>query len=57
MVIQNKELSICEGRYIDIPDDIWIEVMPRIRNIKVISRERECVLYVSFVSLILIENV
>ncbi|KAK0438745.1 hypothetical protein EV421DRAFT_1906372 [Armillaria borealis] len=38
MVIQTNELTICEGRYVDIPEELWTEVSPSIRNIKVISR-------------------
>ncbi|KAK0186321.1 hypothetical protein F5146DRAFT_1124152 [Armillaria mellea] len=38
MIIQADELDICNGRYVDIPEELWTEVSPRIRNIKVISR-------------------
>lgn len=38
MIIQTNELTICDGRYVDIPEELWTEVCPRIRNIKVISR-------------------
>ncbi|KAK0454194.1 uncharacterized protein EV420DRAFT_604824 [Desarmillaria tabescens] len=38
MIIQTNELDICAGRYIDIPDDLWLEISPRIYNIKVITR-------------------
>ncbi|SJL08948.1 uncharacterized protein ARMOST_12323 [Armillaria ostoyae] len=38
MVIQTNELTICDGRYVDVPEELWTEVCPRIRNIKVISR-------------------
>ncbi|KAG7443711.1 uncharacterized protein BT62DRAFT_934666 [Guyanagaster necrorhizus] len=38
MIIQTNELGICAGRYVDIEDDMWLEVSPQIHNIKVISR-------------------
>ncbi|KAK0470926.1 hypothetical protein IW261DRAFT_1425608 [Armillaria novae-zelandiae] len=38
MIIQTNELPICDGRYVDIPEDLWPEVYPRVRNIKIISR-------------------
>ncbi|KAK0211915.1 hypothetical protein IW262DRAFT_1301367 [Armillaria fumosa] len=38
MIIQTNELPICDGRYVDVPEDLWAEVYPRVRNIKIISR-------------------
>ncbi|KAF9458386.1 hypothetical protein BDZ94DRAFT_1313345 [Collybia nuda] len=41
VVVQTDELSICDGRYIDIPEELWTEVCPRLRNIRVISRPKK----------------
>ncbi|SJL14727.1 uncharacterized protein ARMOST_18194 [Armillaria ostoyae] len=38
MIVQTKELDVCAGRYVSVPDDLWPEVSHRIDNIKVISR-------------------
>ncbi|KAF9458372.1 hypothetical protein BDZ94DRAFT_106351 [Collybia nuda] len=38
MVIQTKELTICDGRYVNIPEELWTEVCSRIQNINVVSR-------------------
>ena len=38
MIIQTNELDICAGRYVDIPLELWLDVRPKINNIKVISR-------------------
>ncbi|KAK0200643.1 hypothetical protein DFS33DRAFT_172247 [Desarmillaria ectypa] len=41
MIIQTKELDVCAGRYVNIPDDLWPAVSCRVDNIKVISRPTE----------------
>ncbi|SJL14705.1 uncharacterized protein ARMOST_18171 [Armillaria ostoyae] len=38
IVIQTNEMDVCAGRYVDIPPDLWPEISPQIRNLKVISR-------------------
>ncbi|KAK0493521.1 hypothetical protein EDD18DRAFT_1356442 [Armillaria luteobubalina] len=39
MIIQTNELPICDGQYVDVPEDLWAEVCPHVRNIKVTSRQ------------------
>ncbi|KAK0435428.1 hypothetical protein EV421DRAFT_2061770 [Armillaria borealis] len=38
IVVQTNELDICVGRDVDIPPNLWPEISPQIRNIKVVSR-------------------
>ncbi|KAK0216452.1 hypothetical protein EDD85DRAFT_870520 [Armillaria nabsnona] len=39
MIIQTKDLDICKGEYIDIPDELWVGIGPRLRSIKIVTRE------------------
>ncbi len=38
IVVQTNELDICVGRDVDIPPELWPEISPQVRNIKVVSR-------------------
>ncbi|KAK0454196.1 uncharacterized protein EV420DRAFT_1555665 [Desarmillaria tabescens] len=38
MIIQTNELDVCDGEYVDIPDELWVGIGPRVCNINVISR-------------------
>ncbi len=38
MIIQTKDLDICKGEYVDIPDELWVGIGPRLRSIKIVTR-------------------
>ncbi len=50
MIVQTKDLDVCAGRYVSIPDDSWPEVIHRIDNIKVISRELQFLVHLDWLT-------
>ncbi|PBK61381.1 hypothetical protein ARMSODRAFT_1025699 [Armillaria solidipes] len=38
MIIQTKDLDICKGEFVDIPDELWVGIGPRLRSIKIVTR-------------------
>ncbi|KAK0466593.1 hypothetical protein IW261DRAFT_1683640 [Armillaria novae-zelandiae] len=44
--VQMNELDICAGCYTDIPLDLWPDISPQIRNVKIISRSQSLSIHV-----------
>ncbi|KAK0488267.1 hypothetical protein EDD18DRAFT_593349 [Armillaria luteobubalina] len=38
MIIQTNNLDICKKEYVDIPGELWGDIGPRIRSIKIVTR-------------------
>ncbi|KAK0488282.1 hypothetical protein EDD18DRAFT_1190292 [Armillaria luteobubalina] len=38
MIIQTKDFDICKGEYVDVPDELWVDMSPRIRSIRIVVR-------------------
>ncbi|KAK0471008.1 hypothetical protein IW261DRAFT_1514037 [Armillaria novae-zelandiae] len=38
MIVQTKDFDICNGKYVDIPEELWRDIGRRIHHIKIVTR-------------------